>query len=55
MASLDVYMNEYYVGIFTKKSSGAHSFQYAEELLIFFYFLYYLILFLIKRLTINIK
>ena len=37
MMSLDVYMNEYYVGIFTKKSSGAHSFQYAEELLIFFY------------------
>lgn len=33
MASLDVYMNEYYVGIFTKKSSGAHSFQYS---LIFF-------------------
>lgn len=31
MASLDVYMNEYYVGIFTKKSSGAHSFQYTED------------------------
>lgn len=31
MASLDVYMNEYHVGIFTKKSSGAHSFQYAED------------------------
>ncbi|OAT28621.1 type II toxin-antitoxin system HipA family toxin [Proteus myxofaciens] len=31
MASLDVYMNEYYVGVFTKKNSGAHSFQYTEE------------------------
>ena len=28
--SLDVYMNEYYVGIFTKKSSG-FSFQYTED------------------------
>lgn len=31
MASLDVYMNEYHVGTFTKKSSGAHSFQYTED------------------------
>ena len=31
MASLDVYMNEYHVGIFTKTNSGAHTFQYTEE------------------------
>lgn len=29
MASLDVYMNGYLVGLFSRKGSGAHVFQYA--------------------------
>lgn len=31
MASLDVYMNAYFVGIFTKSKTGAHSFKYQEQ------------------------
>jgi len=31
MASLDVYMNGYLVGIFSRKGSGAHVFQYASS------------------------
>ncbi|MFP1842984.1 HipA N-terminal domain-containing protein [Lonsdalea quercina] len=31
MASRDVYMNGYRVGVFTKTGSGAHHFSYAEN------------------------
>ncbi|WP_199560450.1 MULTISPECIES: HipA N-terminal domain-containing protein [Pantoea] len=30
MAELDVYMNGYKVGVFSRAGTGAHAFQYAE-------------------------